>query len=150
MRGIDTVVSEVINIINTIPVLRAVSNYGNSLMDTPIVYPIVAVGVDHATMQTDKMSTYSGERKGADGYSVPTKITLSADIFLPHTATGLVNYDAVCRIIAALMESDKVVSQVTCDRMYYAPTYVSTVLPVKIPLNDRICNDWGGEQLSEL
>ena len=146
MRSIDQIVEEVIEIINTVPMMTAMSSYSNVPMDTPVDTPVIAVGVDSAVLKADKMSTYSGiKANGAEGYSMPVTLTLSLDMFLPHTAMGVANYQAMCDILFALMESDKVISEVTCEKMYYAPSYISTILPVKVTLNDRVCNDWSKE-----
>lgn len=143
MRTLSNIVHDVIAVINNIDIfpVNAVSLFESRLMDMPLYFPLAAVGINTASLHTDKLSTYYRTSGGTEKYAVPADVELLIEIYLPHTASGYVNYDAACHIIFALMESSIQVSDVSFGTMHYESTQICTVMPMTVKVHDRVCED---------
>ncbi len=147
MKGVNSIIDKVITVLEGITdrPIQVVSTYKVQIMDMPLAVPMITVGLDSMEADFSKHSAYAGKKNGVDCYSVPTDVAVSANIYLPHTANGFVNYDVLTYVIDALFKSDLVITAIKSGKMHYNSTFMCTILPVTIHLRDRLCGDTEGK-----
>ncbi len=146
MKGVNNILDKVIEILSGISKMsvKVVSTYKVQVMDMPLAVPMITVGLEELDADLRKNVIYAGEKNGNPLYSVPTDISVTANVYLPHTASGFLNYDVLTYIIDALLGSSLSITQIKAGKMHYNSTFMCTILPVTIHLHDRICGDTEG------
>lgn len=140
MKSLNNIIDRVVDILSEEKDFPyAVKTVFNStLLDIPISTPTVTVGINEAEFKLGALSLYSGLYSESENYSVPVELALSANIYLPNAANGVVNFETLSYVVLALAESDLPVSRITCGSIRYDSTLMCSVLPVKIHLSEHI------------
>ena len=138
MRELKDILKEIMAVIKSIEIPVNVSlEFENGLMDVPLRKPSVAVGVREAALDAAAIGFYSGLSSGAEEYSVPSELQVSANIYLPNTFDGSLCYDVLSLMSAALMDSGIGLYKVTVEKMNYDRTFLSICLPVTLHIRTR-------------
>lgn len=146
MKGINSILDKVISVLSGISQMsvKVVSTYKVQIMDMPLAVPMITVGLETLDADLRKNIIYAGNKNGSARYSVPADVAVSANVYLPHTASGFLNYDVLTYIVDALLGSSLTITQIKAGKMHYNSTFMCTILPVTIYLHDRICRDTEG------
>lgn len=140
MKTLNTIINSVVSVLEKADGFNfAVQKVFNStLLDIPISTPTVTVGIGEAEFNLAPLSSYSGLYSDNEHYSVPIELSLSANIYLPNAANGVVNFETLSHVVLSLAESDLPVSRITCGSIHYDSTLMCSVLPVRIYLTENI------------
>ena len=146
MKGINSIIDKVISVLSGITDMsvKVVSTYKVQIMDMPLAVPMITVGLEKLDTDLRKNALYAGDKNGYACYSVPADVAVSANVYLPHTASGYLNYNVLTYMIEALLGSFLTVTKIEAGKMHYNSTFMCTILPVTIHLHDRICGDSEG------
>ena len=146
MKGINSIIDKVISVLSGISdmAVKVVSVYKVQIMDMPLAEPMITVGLQTLDADLRKNMLYAGDKNGTGLYSVPVDVAVSANVYLPHTASGFFNYNVLTYMIEALLGSSLTITKIEAGKMHYNSTFLCTVLPVTIHLHDRICGDSEG------
>ncbi len=144
MRELNDVLDKVLGLIEKMGGIDVYTtkNFKKQMMDVPLDLPVITVGIDSVDANLCKHSAFSGLRNGEAEFSVPAEIAVSANIYLPHIADGYVNYEVLTNLINVLFKSDISITRIVSGKMHYNATFMCTILPVTIFINERICEDW--------
>ncbi len=143
MRGLNDVLDKVADLLENIPGIpvQITKNFKTQMMDVPLDVPVITLGIDSVDADLCKYKAFSGIRNGEAEYSVPAEIAVSANIYLPHIAGGYINYDVLTSLIDVLFKSDMTITKIASGKMHYNSTFMCTILPVKIIINERLCEN---------